>query len=78
MNERLYGIKWSSPNGRRGRGSFKFSKTEAEAIAARLNYDYPGVLHEIFEVPFSMPLDYRTPFTQGTPEGRSSSGNTGI
>lgn len=75
MSETLYGIKWSSPNGRRGRGSFKFSKTEAEAIAARLNYDYPGVLHEIFEVPFSMPLDYRTP---SITEGRSSSSNTGI
>jgi len=69
MNERLYGIKWSSANGRKGKGSFKFSKTEAEAIAARLNYDYPGVTHEIFEWAFSMPLDYRTPPTQGAADG---------
>jgi hypothetical protein len=43
-----YVISWENTNPdrlRRGRGTKRFSKAEAEALAAELNRDYPWIHH---------------------------------
>jgi len=46
-----YVIQWKSKvNGRAGRGTKLFDKSEAEQLVEELNREYPQIVHEIVEV----------------------------
>lgn len=45
-----YVIQWKSTvNGRAGRGTKTFEKTEAEQLVEELNREYPQIIHEVVE-----------------------------
>ncbi|MBC8125870.1 MAG: hypothetical protein H8M99_01810 [Gloeobacteraceae cyanobacterium ES-bin-144] len=45
-----YVIQWKSKvNGRAGRGTKAFEKTEAEHLVEELNREYPQIIHEVVE-----------------------------
>ena len=45
-----YVIQWKSKvNGRAGRGTKMFEKTEAEQLVEELNREYPQIVHELVE-----------------------------
>ena len=45
-----YVIQWKSKaNGRAGRGTKPFEKSEADKLAAELNQEYPEIHHEVVE-----------------------------
>ena len=45
-----YVIQWKSRvNGRAGRGTKQFEKSEAEQLVIELNREYPQIVHEIVE-----------------------------
>lgn len=49
MNK-LYVIQWKSKvNGRAGRGTKTFERSEAERLVEELNQEYPQILHEAVE-----------------------------
>ena len=47
---RTYVIQWKSTvNGRAGRGTKRFEKSEAERLVEELNREYPQIQHEVIE-----------------------------
>jgi hypothetical protein len=50
-----YVIRWKSKvNGRAGRGTKCFERTEAERLAEELNREYPQIEHEAVKMPPQM------------------------
>jgi hypothetical protein len=57
MNK-LYIIQWKSKvNGRAGRGTKTFDKSEAEQLVDELNREFPQIVHEIAEADFVQTSD---------------------
>ncbi len=68
-----YVIQWKSKvNGRAGRGSKLFERSEAERLVEELNREYPDIVHEVaesrMETPSSEPELGRAAAAQPEPE----------
>ncbi len=63
---KTYVIQWKSKvNGRAGRGTKLFDRSEAERLVGELNREYPQIEHEAIEAPQSHPEEQ--PATSATP-----------
>jgi len=57
-----YVIQWKSKvNGRAGRGTKLFEKSDAEQLVGELNREYPQIEHEAIEAPAHQPEPAETP-----------------